>query len=281
MLQTSICHRGLAADLEDSRTQYEFDELDQLVLGKGAPDPETARQQDEIRSLYQRYRTAAMQLRMVVTTQTMNRNLPPGRAPLPTPDMAATPEDVVSFLCDDVVEHYGKLRELALHASKEDLLAGSLFVAMEVLALRHRMDGAGLAAMRPQELLERYYEEGWEPKTTSLDLELGKFGPVGEEVYVDGVRGTSNQQSDFRVLERAFRFEAIPGGWCYDAVWNPSWAEAGESLRYTAPALKKSLDDFVLELVTPLLQGPGYRPQPGLPPVEAGPALWQPLGSIL
>ena len=162
-LQTSICHRGLTAGANDPRMVYEFDRLDQLVLGRGAPDPETAHHHDDTRRSYDGYRTAVLRLRNAELSRAMARAAPPGR-PVPPPREASmgTAEEVVAFVCGDVVDRYAKLRELALHASKQDLLAGSLFDAMEVLALRYRIDAASLAAMSPAELMRRFYEEGME-----------------------------------------------------------------------------------------------------------------------
>ena len=278
-LQTSICHRGLVAGANDPRMVYEFDRLDQLVLDRGAPDPETAHHHDEIRRSYDGYRTAVMHLRNAELSKAMARDAPPGgRAPPRREATMGTAEDVVAFLCGDVVDHYAKLRELALHASKQELLAGSLWVAMEVLALRYRIDAATLSAMSPAELMRRFYEAGWEPRLGFIELELGKFGPLGDAVLVDGVQGSSNLQREVRILERSFRFEAVPTGWCLDTTWSPFAVDGGQSLRYTADAVGKPLEQLVLEGVTGFLQQSYGRPS-AWPPAEPGPALWEPLAT--
>jgi hypothetical protein len=275
VLQSSICHRGLAADPQDPRARYEFEELDRLVLGRGVPDPETARQRDAIRRVYQDFRMAVMRLRSTKFHEALTRSVPPGRPMSEPPEPAGTPEEVISFVCAGVVDHYAELRELALQASKEDLLAGSLFVAMEVLALRHRIDGAALSAMSPADLMRRFYDEGWEPRLGLVELELGKFGTLGDEVYVDGVRGTSNLDPRSMILPSAFRFEQVEGGWCLDTVWNLASAEAGQTLRIVAAQQGRPLDDYVLELLGGMLQNQGYGQSSGLP-VEASPDLWEP-----
>ncbi|HEX2465496.1 MAG TPA: hypothetical protein VHR17_12810 [Thermoanaerobaculia bacterium] len=251
-LVTSLCDRGAIVSAQDPRASYEFDQLDQLVLGRGVPDPETAREQEEIRRLYQSYRESVLQL-----------------------PYDGTVERVVSFLCDDAVDRYAMLRERALNASKEELLAGSLFDAVAVLALRHRVAASTLAAETAEDLLRRYYQAGWEPR--SIDLELGKFGELGDEVLVDAVHGRLDDTSSPGplVLQSFFRFEHRDGRWCLDPRWNPM-NDGGASLRYTARALGKPLDQFVLELVPgtlyPMIGTPGE-------PVEVGVELWEPLAA--
>jgi hypothetical protein len=237
----------------DPRATYEFDELDRLVLGRGVPDPETARQQDEVRRLYQSYRDAVLEAHN-----------------------GASADRVVSLLCDDLVEHYATLRERALNASKEELLAGSLFDAIDVLALRHRIDGSTLQAMSAEDLLLLYYEEGWQPR--SLELELGRFGELGDEVLVDAVHGSLDDPNSAQpmVMKSFFRFEHRDGRWCFDPLWKGMASDDGQSLRYTASALKKPLDAFVLETVPGALY-----PWFGAPerPIEVGAELWTPLAA--
>ena len=281
ILVTSICHRGLAAHREDPRTRYEMDELDQALLGREVPDPETAREREEIRKLYESYRWAVRRLAQAQTSRAWASRVPDGHPHRQVEqEPPATPEQALSFLCNGVVDHYATLRELALHASKEQLLAGSLFTAMDVLALRHRIDGATLSTMTAVELVARFYEAGWEPRPGSIELELGRFGALGDDVYVDGVGGSGSLGPQSRFLEARFRFEKVHGGWCFDSIWNPVSAEAGQTLRYAAPQLGRPLDDYVLELVEGMLQHRGYGQASAPWPVEAGPALWEPLTGL-
>jgi hypothetical protein len=271
VLTTTICNRGFVTARGDPRLRYEKDELDRLINRVGIPDPETARQEAEIRRRFDAYQLDLIRAREASPA----RGASAVDRPVEKPGPSAAAEAAIAFLCDAVIERLALLRDQALRAPKQELLDGSLYVAIDVLLLRHRLDAQTLSTLSTADLLARLLEGGWEPGVLLFGPQLGKFGPIGSEVFVDGIAPPSGRTPS-RIEESQYRFERTDSGWCLDTTWRRGPDDQGEWLQIVADARGRSLDELVLEAVDGLLHFGGDTDPSGAP-ARASPRLWEPL----
>lgn len=107
-----------------------------------------------------------------------------------TAAMAGRGADAARLLSSMTVNHFGRLRELALHAPAEEVRAHPCVNQLSIFQLRQFVPVEELQSMSPEQTLAYSLERGWIGRDVVANVELGRVemhgaGALGE-VMVNG-----------------------------------------------------------------------------------------------
>ena len=158
------------------------------------------------------------------------------------------------------VQWYGKMQELALHGSKEEVERLGPLEKIQVLAFRQRVPPDELRAMSPRQLVAYSVRHGWIGKVETGRSELGTVSASGGTAVANVLLGgkDSGQQ---------YHFVREDGRWLFNQL--PTLEASEETLNAGAARRGMPVDQFVQAL---LESGSGKKITPDLwqPPFPPG-----------
>jgi hypothetical protein len=170
-----------------------------------------------------------------------------------------------ALLSTGTVEWYGRVWDLTLHGSREEVEGLGTLEKLQVLRFRQRVPADELRAMSPRKLFAYAVRRGWVGKPNIAGTEIGAISAAGDTAVAKALfAGKDNGQQ--------YRFVREGGRWLFDQL--PTLQAGGEMLTAAAQQRGVTVDAFVQQLVesasgkkvTPdLWQPPFPRPTAGVP----------------
>jgi hypothetical protein len=158
------------------------------------------------------------------------------------------------------VQWYGKMQDLALHGSKEEVEQLGPLERIQVLAFRQRVPADELRAMSPRQLVAYSVAHGWVGKVGTGRSELGTVTASGGTAVANVLLGgkDSGQQ---------YHFVREDGRWLFDQL--PTLEASADGLKAAAAQRGMPVDQFVQTLIE---SGSGKKITPDLwqPPFPGG-----------
>jgi len=138
------------------------------------------------------------------------------------------------------MQWYGKMQDLALHGSKEEVEQLGPLQKIQVLAFRQRVPADELRAMSPRQLVAYSVTHGWVGKVGTERSELGKISPSGSTAVANVLLGgkDSGQQ---------YHFVREDGRWLFNQL--PTLEASEDSLKAAAVQRGLPMDQFVQSLI--------------------------------
>lgn len=154
--------------------------------------------------------------------------------------MAADGAAAAGLLSTATVQWYGKIQDLALHGSKQEVEQLGPLEKIQVLASRQRVPADELRTMSPRQLVAYSVRKGFVDKVGTGRSELGTVTASGGTAVANVLLGgkDSGQQ---------YHFVREDGRWLFDQL--PTLATSEEGLKAAAAQRGMPVDQFVQALI--------------------------------
>ena len=153
------------------------------------------------------------------------------------------------------VQWYGKMQDLALHGSKEEVEQLGPLEKIQVLAFRQRVPADELRAMSPRQLVAYSVTHGWVGKVGTGRSELGPVTASSDTAVANVLLGGKDSG-------KQYHFVREDGRWLFNQL--PTLEESDDELKAAAAQRGMPVDQFVQALIE---SGSGKKITPDL---------WQP-----
>lgn len=175
--------------------------------------------EEEIRSVYDRYREAVL---------------------------AKAGETVASLMSKESIAYHQTIRDLALDGTREVLKQRLLVEQNQVLLLRLRMTREELEKLSGQALVAHFVSKGWVTMPGTTQATLGKVQLKGSEALGQSMIGERAGSPDY------FRFAKEEAGWRFDSAYSNKRGE--QSLK----SMQRNRDpqQFVMAIVMSVSEMP-------------------------
>ena len=170
-----------------------------------------------------------------------------------------------ALLSKGTVDWYGKVWELTLHGSKEEVERLGTLEKLQVLGFRQRVPADELRAMSPRELFAYAVRRGWVGKANIGGTEIGAITAADDTAVAKALFAGKDSGQQYRFVREG-------GRWLFDQL--PTLEAGGDALTAAAQHRGVPVDAFVEHMVesasgkkvTPdLWQPPFPRPTAGAP----------------
>jgi hypothetical protein len=154
--------------------------------------------------------------------------------------MAGDGATAAAQLSAATVQWYGKMQDLALHGSKEEVEHLEPLEKIEVLAFRQRVPAEELRAMSPRQLVAYSVTQGWVSKAGTGRSELGTVTAASDTAVANVLLGGKDSGEQYH-----FVYE--DGQWLLNQL--PTLEASAERLKVAAAQRGMSVDQFVQALI--------------------------------
>ena len=150
------------------------------------------------------------------------------------------------------VQWYGKMQDLALHGSKEEVEQLGPLEKIQVLAFRQRVPADELRAMSPRQLVAYSVTHGWVGKVGTGRSELGPVTASSNTAVANVLVGGKDSG-------KQYHFVREDGRWLFNQL--PTLEDSDDELKHTAAQRDISVDELVQALIE---SGSGKKITPDL-----------------
>ena len=152
--------------------------------------------------------------------------------------------EAATFLSEGTVAYYGEMRDLALHATREELAEVSMVDLMQAILMRVRIPTDDLQGMSGRQVLTHAVNEGWVGKNSVSGLEVEGVTVNGDDAALT-LTGTTEEMHFHRESDGAWRLDL-----------RRTLVNADVQLEMTARQNNMTREEFVLTVVGSMAGAP-------------------------